>query len=145
MIPDWTDEGTLPPGVHAATWAEVIARFGWNTRRNSLLLGMLSAVQTLDSAGCTRLWIDGSFVTKKELPNDWDGCWAPDGVDPALLDPSLLQLTIVGRRIIKSKYQGDVLIAGIERSTGLTFVDFFQQSRDGSPKGIVLLNPREAR
>jgi hypothetical protein len=38
-----------------------------------------------------------------------------------------------------------VLIAGVELGSGLQFVDFFQQTREGHPKGIVLLDPQEHR
>ena len=36
------------------------------------------------------MYLDGSFVTAKEFPSDFDGCWDPDGVDGAKLDPVLL-------------------------------------------------------
>jgi hypothetical protein len=81
MIPEWTGEGLLPPGVHSASWSEVEDRFGWNSRRLSLLLGLRDCLQTLAIADCTAFWLDGSFVTNKELPGDYDGCWSPQGMD----------------------------------------------------------------
>lgn len=143
MIPAWTAEGLLPQGVHASDWSEVTMRFGWNAHRASLLLGLADGMSVLRSAGCERLWLDGSFVTQKELPNDYDACWAPDNVDPLRLDQVLLNLQPGDRAAIKSKYLGDLLIAGLELGSGLTFVEFFQLTRDGKPKGIVLLNPQE--
>ena len=65
------------------------------------------------------------------------------GVDPGLLDPVLLDYSPAGRAAIKAKYLGDVLIAGVERGSGLPFVEFFQRTCDGQRKGIVLLNPKE--
>lgn len=88
------------------------------------------------------LWLDGSFVTDKEHPDDYDACWEPRGVDPSLLDPLLLDYSPPGRAMSKAKYQGDVLIAGVEAASGLAFVNFFQQTRDGRTKGIVSLDPR---
>lgn len=143
MIPDWTHEGLLPAGIHAAPWVEIESRFGWNAHRRSLMLGLRDGLTVLKGAGCKRLWLDGSFVTDKELPSDYDACWAPDNVQPGLLDPILLNMQATDRQAIKSRYLGDLLIAGVELGTGLTFVEFFQQTRDGTPKGIVLLNLQE--
>ena len=41
-------------------------------------------------AGCRRAYVDGSFVTAKEVPGDFDGCWEAEDVDPDALDPVLL-------------------------------------------------------
>jgi hypothetical protein len=145
MIPDWTGEGLLPPGVHPATWAEVVARYSWNARRSSLLLGLLDGLKALAVADCSALWLDGSFVSNKELPGDYDACWDPTGMNGSRIDPRLLDFSPSGRHAIKSKYLGDLLIAGVEQGSGLAFVDFFQQTRDGRAKGIILLDPQEHR
>jgi hypothetical protein len=143
MIPDWTPEGLLPVGIHVATPTEVEERFVWNAHRASLLLGLGEALKSLKGAGCTRLWLDGSFVTTKELPSDWDACWSTTGVLEVLVEPIFKLEQPTDRQAIKSKYLGDLIPAGIELGSGLPFVEFFQQSRDGAPKGIVLLNPQE--
>ncbi|TDX04022.1 hypothetical protein EV647_2279 [Kribbella sp. VKM Ac-2566] len=109
-----------------------------------MLLGGLSfACAALSAAGCAQLWVDGSFVTDKEQPGDYDACWDPVGVDDKLLDPVLIDYSRAGRAAIKAKYLGDVLIAGVEGRSGLPFVEFFQRTRDGGTKGIVLINPVE--
>jgi len=145
MIPGWTDDGLLPHGVHPATWEEVEERFGWNARRLSLMLGLRDALRALAIAGCPALWLDGSFVTDKELPGDYDACWEPLGIEPTRLDPILLDFSPGGRMAAKSRYLGDLLVAGLELGSGLQFVEFFQQTRDGHRKGIVLLDPQEHR
>jgi hypothetical protein len=71
-------------------------------------------------------------------------CWDWAGVDQPKLDPILLDYSPAGRAAIKAKYLGDVLINGIERSSGLLFRDFFQLSRDGKDKGIVEFDPKGA-
>ncbi len=73
MIPDFRDDGYLPDGVHLATDAEVIFRFGVSSpRRRRLVLRLRRWIELSRQAGAIRLLIDGSFVTAKESPNDID-------------------------------------------------------------------------
>ena len=37
--------------------------------------GLRAALVNLKGAGCQTAYINGSFVTRKELPNDYDACW----------------------------------------------------------------------
>jgi hypothetical protein len=143
VLPKFTDDGLLPAGIHPASWEDVLSAFGRSQWRGVLLLGLRDVAAALASAGCSALWLDGSFVTDVESPSDYDACWDWQGVDRGLLDPLLLDYSQAGRAVIKAKYLGDVLLAGVERGSGLPFVEFFQRTRDGQRKGIVLLNPKE--
>ena len=89
-------------------------------------------------------YIDGSFVTDKVHPNDFDACWEEEGVDPLLLDPVLLTFDS-GRSTQKAKYFGELFPASIGAgSEGLSFLEFFQIDRNsGEPKGIVAIDLRE--
>jgi hypothetical protein len=141
MIPPFDATGNLPPGIHAVAWDEFVARFGTTPRRLALLAGLKAALDSLGVAGCRRAYIDGSFVTAKPEPGDFDGCWDTDGVDPAQLDPVLLTFAH-GRQAQKAKYGGELFFAAAAAEpTGTTFVDFFQRDRSGQPKGIVVLDP----
>src|ERR1700676_3010297 len=82
--------GNLPVGVHDASWQELVAAFGSNDTRQRLLDGLRRALLALKAAGCQRAYVDGSFVTAKETPGDFDGCWELAGVNASLLDPVLL-------------------------------------------------------
>ncbi len=135
--------GLLPAGVHEASWDDVMARFGSTERRQVLLAGLFDALRALGAAGCSRFWLDGSFVSAIEEPGDYDACWDWSGVEPALLDPLLLDFSQTGRALMKAKYLGDLFLSGIEAGSGKPFVEFFQRTRDGQVKGIVLLNPKE--
>ncbi|MFN2427915.1 MAG: hypothetical protein ABR587_15880 [Candidatus Binatia bacterium] len=130
----------LPPGVHIATWPEVVTRFGTNDSRRAILDGLLRALRALRVAGCRRVWIDGSFVTSKEFPGDFDGCWDHGGVDFALLDPVLLDFN--GRREAqKAKFKGELFLAEDPADgVGRLFLDFFQSDRDGRSKGIIQID-----
>lgn len=142
MIPAFTEDGCLPPGIHLAMWFEFALRYGTNDHRKRLLQGMRGALQNLKQAGCPGVFIDGSFVTSKAYPNDYDGCWDATGVDPTLLDPVLLDFTNE-RAAQKAKYGGELFVAqGVERASGRTWVEFFQFDQDDNPKGIVAIDLR---
>ena len=127
----------MPPGIHWATMDEVAARFVTSPRRVWLFEGLVQAVDVLTQAGCRRLYLDGSFVTAKESPGDYDGCWDPTGVVAARLDPILLDFA-KGREAQKRKYRGELFIAGLPGGPIGTFLEFFQvEKHTGVAKGIV--------
>lgn len=143
MIPDFEPSGLLTPGVHGATWAEIVERFGYNPQRTLLLGSLQRALVALRYAGCTVAYLDGSFVTTKPIPGDYDLCWSFQGVDPVRLDPVFLDFDN-HRQAMKAKYQGDLFPAEIpEGNSGKLFLDFFQTDKDtGAAKGVVLIDLR---
>jgi hypothetical protein len=70
MLPRWSTNGDLPPGVHFATWQELEDRLTFNPRRQRMLAGFRQACEQLRKAGCRLVYLDGSFVTRKERPGD---------------------------------------------------------------------------
>jgi hypothetical protein len=67
----------LPPGIHDLTEDELDNHFqsGFqnSTTRSSLIVGLKSFMNALRASGVEfELWIDGSFTTQKENPNDID-------------------------------------------------------------------------
>lgn len=140
MIPQFNAAGLLPQGVHPATLEEVLERFGGNERRDQLLTGLIEALRLLRAAGCRRVYINGSFVTSKERPNDIDVCWDIEGVDPDALDPVFFDFDD-GRAAQKARFGAEFFPAQVpEGLTGRTFLEFFQIDRQtGEPKGIIEL------
>jgi hypothetical protein len=143
VIPLFDDEGNLPPGIHPAAWSEVESRFGQTAHRRRLLNGLKSALESLRAAGCKRVYIDGSFVTAKVEPGDFDGCWEVDGVEPEKLDPVLL--TFANKRAApKAKYRGELFLADARADpSGTRFIDFFQCDKESNAKGIIVIDLRE--
>ena len=86
-------------------------------------------------------WLNGSFVTTKEEPNDFDACWDETGVDPEALDPVLLTFDRE-RAAQKAKYMGELFPSTtIANLGGWSFLDFFQTDREtGRRKGIVAID-----
>jgi len=142
MIPPIdSDTGNLPSGVHEATWDEFLARYGYTPHRLALLAGLKFALDALRVAGCRWVYIDGSFVTAKEAPGDFDGCWDADGADLNLLDPVLL--TFENRRAAqKAKFRGELLPATAAADKfGTRFLEFFKRDKlTGEQKGIVAID-----
>ncbi len=140
MLPAFDpDSGRLPPGEHVASWDEVVERFGWTERRRRLLDGLAEAIDLLASAGCRTLWLNGSFVTAKDEPGDFDACWDTDGVDLDVLDPVLMDLSD-RRSAQKARFGGELFPNVTETQSGLSFAEFFQNERDTSRKGIVVIH-----
>ena len=134
-------EWELPPGVYRVTLREIEERLTWNTRRRRLFRGLRLALANLASAGVRRVWIDGSFVTARDEPNDIDGCWDPHpSVDADKLDP-VFRDARAPRQSMKAKYGVDFLIAGtaLVDAGGERVEDFFQEDGHGNPKGILLV------
>jgi hypothetical protein len=73
-LPAFNAEGDLPPGVHRATLAEVLERFGQGSVQRCAVADRLRRVyQLVISTGqLARFAVFGSFVTAKEEPNDVD-------------------------------------------------------------------------
>lgn len=141
MIPPFDERGCLPPGIHKANWAEVEARFGTSPWRRSLLLGLRDALQCLRQAGCRTAYLDGSFVTTETAPDDFDACWASDGVNFSLLDPVLLDFSN-GRHAQKQRFGGELFPADmLAEPPRVHFFDYFQRERGTLwPKGLVAID-----
>lgn len=139
MIPEFDPRGSLPPGVYDTTLAEIEERLAFNADRQRLVEGLKRAVENLRTAGVRRVWVDGSFVTHKAKPGDIDGCWDPKGVDPALIDPVLLDFEH-SRAAMKAKYGVDFFPNVLEGASGKAFYRFFQYDRDQDRRGILLLD-----
>ena len=85
------------------------------------------------------LYLDGSFVSMKTKPKDFDGAWEQQGVDLTRVDPILLTFTDC-RRKMKEKFKGELFIAHQIAKDGLYFRDFFKTDRVGIKKGVLLVD-----
>jgi hypothetical protein len=141
VIPSFDEHGNLPPGVHPATWDEILERYAINERREQLLSGLRIAIDSLHAAGCSRVYLNGSFITDKEAPGDFDACWEAGSVDPDVLDPVLLDFR-ERRAAQKAKFGGELFPAQlVAEPGGATFLDFFQLDRlMQERKGIIRID-----
>jgi hypothetical protein len=128
----------LPPGIHQSTLSELATAFAVNHKRRAQFRGLLEALTKLKYAGCKTVYIDGSYVTGKPEPSDFDTCWDPNGVDPHKLDPIFLDFSN-NRHNQKLAFMGEFFpsTASADKA-GRVFIDFFQiEKYTGSKKGIV--------
>lgn len=73
-LPDLDADGLLPPGIHAAAFAKIQARFGIGSptreRQAELLRQIVEAAKAYPTIKCVLVW--GSFTSSKPEPNDLD-------------------------------------------------------------------------
>lgn len=150
-IPDFNRNTFLPPGIYTLTWTEVCERFGWNLHRKKLLEGLKRGLEDLKACGCLKVYLDGSFISQRDRPKDFDICYEEEGMDFEKLSDEYEELTVFKnkRKLQKSKYGGEFLRANDEACGNLTFKDFFQLIKDPvdpdtinfyHKKGIISIN-----
>jgi len=138
------ENGLLPPGVHEAAWEDFVSLFGTTPHRLRLISGLRRALEALRVAGCRTAFVDGSFVTSKEVPADFDCCWDVLGVDALMLhtiDSAFFDFSNM-RAAQKATYGGEFFPAqGRESITGKTWLEFFQTDKEsGTLKGIIAID-----
>src|ERR1700753_2039955 len=65
----------LPIGIHKATIDEIESVFAYNLFRKEIFSGLLLLIEDLKTIGCNTIYLNGSFVTSIQQPNDVDVCW----------------------------------------------------------------------
>jgi len=144
VLPDFRDDGWLPTGHHAAIWQEVALRFGGeqDSRRAAVLFSLLQwrdAVRAKAMAGMVIL--DGSFVSRKEVPGDFDLVFLYDEAaeERVRADPEARAL-IDYQRCREMGFLGDIfaLPASLQKfSPQLSGLSMFDFDRQGTAKGVV--------
>lgn len=143
-IPPFVNKN-LPPGVHLTTWEEFKARYGINYTRNIQLDGLERAIEKFKEAGSTKIFIDGSFVTEKKNPGDYDALYDLDEIDADIIDERLVDASPSGRKVQKRYYQGEFfpMYANATSPVGSKYIDFFQKDKKTKqPKGIIRIDLR---
>jgi len=143
MIPELIDIksiwNVLPEGVYESTLEEIEQRFAYNPKRKQLFEGFKKGVDSLRRAGCRIVFLNGSFITSKPIPGDFDACWDPSGVDEKKLPPVLLDFSDK-RRKQKKRFGGEFFPSNAHADGSRTFVNYFQIDKDTDRrKGIICI------
>jgi len=104
-------------------------------------------VIALQAANVPRVYLNGSFVTAKEEPADFDACWDYDdqtnfdALEPLFWHPEFLAFPRLGQ---KARFGGEVFpAAALANEEGTTYRDFFQRDKNShQPKGIIVFDLR---
>jgi hypothetical protein len=142
VLPELTDTGELPPGVHLAGWQELHSRFGGSSPRRVWLSGRLRALVELAATNgkLSRVFIRGSYVTAKPSPKDIDLLLIMDEdfeVD-GLAAPAHSVFDSVRAKLL---FESDVFWtrASIGQEMLDLWLDTYQTSRSFRKRGIVEL------
>jgi hypothetical protein len=114
---------------------------GWSRKRPELLEGLKEALELMASCGVVRVYLDGSFVTDKDRPNDIDGCYdlaedvsAEDlGRLAPSFPPNLSNRTEAKRGFGVAFFPA----AATELGSDQPFLRFFQTARDLRGRGVL--------
>ena len=139
-LPEFTEAGDLPPGVHRASLDEVIARFGRSSVRRQLIADRLRRIFGITRATghLGRFVVFGSFVTAHPSPNDVDVfLLMDDAFDAGALRG---EAAILFDHAAAQAYFG-ASVFWLRRLAALggedAAVEHWQIKRDGTRRGIV--------
>lgn len=101
------ETGLLPPGEHNMTLEQIDHLFGHTSHRRYLLEMLHKVCLILKTAGVPQIWINGSFVTSKHRPGDYDICYEiTEDIFKALPDYPFKQER--ADTLIRGEFGGDV-------------------------------------
>jgi len=140
VIPKPTDTGLLPPGIHDASIEEVADRYTYNEKRARLFAGLIEVVAILRGCNCPELFLNGSFITSKQEPGDYDLCYEPTGVIPT---PEFYEF-LKNRDTTKERYLGDIFVRMPQPPFYYDHVEHWQTDtrEDDVEKGILRIRLR---
>lgn len=138
----YSRDDCLLPGIYRLSWSEFESTFGSGSRkRQALLAGLRAQLALLAEAGCKRVYVGGSFASKKRVPGDFDAVYDLDGLDcehVRRLEPRLLMESPADAEALKNDFGGAVEPLRIYPSVGFSLLEILQfDTRTGNLKGLV--------
>jgi predicted nucleotidyltransferase len=140
MLPVLNHEGNLPEGIHVATEDEVFARFATPSARRQWLGEQLRSLLALakSTGQLARVFLWGSFVTSKEVPNDLDVLLV---MDPGFVVEAVpAQAQVVFDHVqARLRFHADVFWtkASLDPQVLHLWLDTYQTGKDFTRRGIV--------
>ncbi len=140
MLPDFTEDGLLPPGIYRITWEEFEKRFVYfaHSDRRFRLFDKLRQLyqQAKQSSIVKRLLIGGSYITTKPEPNDFDCILV---LDPQVGNRELspIEYNLLWRSRARRIFGGDIISVAEGSANYDDYMKLFQTTRDKMPVGIV--------
>lgn len=130
-IPAFTSHGLLPPGVQDATLAEIGEFLGSTNPRRQELFGKLAQfVDLVRRFACfSALYVDGSFVTSKDSPNDIDVVLELPKANLAAFLAHPNRLALLDAHAVKETYEVHLFIQAALPTSVPDMAYFFQHLR----------------
>lgn len=125
------------------TYEEFKKHFGTNPKRMQQINNALVFFMIFNSCNCKTVYIDGSFVSKKEYPEDIDLCFDITDLDEEKLKrefPSFFDPNQLGK--IHKETKCHILFFSTKDTT---LLDLLKKDRDGNPKGLVKLDLKDLK
>jgi hypothetical protein len=142
MIPDFTEDGLLPPGTFEVKFNEIEKRCGGRvSMKRGELFRNLRSFWNYIKYHAKVVYIDGSFVTRKSAPNDVDLL--------VILPPEFYQEMANLRRLkgflISPVYDNLHIFAFMEGHTRISYYfDLFTHDKvTRQPKGILKIQVQQ--
>lgn len=140
MIPDFNDEGHLPPGEYEANIEEVKDRFGGSKslKRSRLTVSLWEFIKFIQYHAI-RIYIDGSYTTNKLAPNDVDLL--------VILKPNFYSNLAAADRLLKfvvnNKNKLHIFAYTQGHESVKAYLEWFKNDRNLRPKGIVFIEGKD--
>jgi hypothetical protein len=142
-LPEFRDDGWLPEGHHACSWEEVVAKFGGHpgSQRERVLRGLLDWRDRARDKGVSGwLVLNGSFVSAKENPSDFDTIFVFDDEASELMENDVETKRLLDYSNCKS-LGFDMLgfsATLVREHPEWVPLDAFDRDKDtGKPKGVL--------
>lgn len=140
MLPEFNNNGNLPEGIHLATEEEVFVRFATTSARRQWLGEQLRSLLALakSTRQLSRVFLWGSFVTRKENPNDVDVLLVMDTNFAFDILPAQGQV-LFDHVQAKIRFHADVFWtkASIDERVLQMWLDTYQIDKNFNHRGIV--------
>ena len=139
-IPAFREDGWLPVGHHPVSWEEIDAHFGGDphSKRAMLMQKLRTFRDGLRACGCSgRIILDGSFVSAKLVPGDFDMLLVlqPDIQQRKDSNPRLSRLLDAE---MSENQDGYSVFYAPENSSAIDFLlPMWDNSKEGIAKGVV--------
>ena len=143
-LPLLEENGFLPPGIHDASFDDLLDRFGQSPHRNALLQQLGRYLVELRQWPLAQVvLVDGSFVTNAPEPNDVDLVLVLRDDYDLSKSVSPFEYNLRSRRRVQKTYGLDLFVVRPQSVDYDRFVEFFSQVRNqpGQTKGIVRVRP----
>jgi len=144
--PELDADGLLPPGIHAAAFAEIRARFGAGLpareRQTELLRQIVEAAKAYPTIKRVLLW--GSFASSKSEPNDLDYSIivSVDHDETRVSSEHNRFFLPFDARLFYGADRNYLVIKDYPLGEYVERMDFLCRTRRGRPRGILEINLR---